>query len=200
MAELIMIRHAEVEARWKSICYGASDVPLSEAGLLQSQRLADRWKHRPQPICVYHSGVRRTELLARMIAGHFPSLNLVADARLCERDYGDWQGKGWDEVYAADPDFDRLIHQPDSYRPPRGESTSVMQSRIAAWFASVIKSTSEGTVVAISHSGPMAALAGHCLNLHASQWEPWMMKPLEAIRLRWDRCDGKVHVSRDGRR
>jgi broad specificity phosphatase PhoE len=181
-SEVILIRHAEVAPEWKKICYGSLDVPLSEYGMMASQQYALRWENTDLSTIVYHSGLTRTETLARMISERLCSGESIADLRLRERNYGEWQGKTWDEAYASDPDhFHDLIDQPDTYRPAEGETTTEMQQRVVHWYEQVVSQASHHRIIVISHSGPIAALAGHLLGLPANQWQPWTIKNLESI-------------------
>lgn len=183
--ELILVRHGEVEPVWKSICYGAMDVQLSEVGVRSSLVFADLITRCFRPAWVVHSGLMRTRLLAQAIAEACTEPSMVCeDVRLRERHYGQWQGRSWDEAYASDPEnFHGLIEHPDSYRPPEGETTSEMQTRIVAWYREcfLTKPLRQQPVVVVAHSGPIAALAGHLLQLHARDWQPWTLKPLQAI-------------------
>jgi broad specificity phosphatase PhoE len=194
---LILIRHGEVESAWKKICYGAMDVPLSESGMESSTRLADRIVADFNPRYVFHSGLHRTKFLASEIASRSTNRpELIVDTRLQERYYGDWQGKSWDEVFGSDPDhFHDLIEQPETYRPPRGETTSEMQSRITSWLRHVEYLTSDcqsWPIVAITHSGPIAAACGHLLKLHARDWGPWTLSNLQAVMFDHLGIDGPV--------
>ncbi len=185
-ADMTLIRHGEVEPKWKTICYGAMDVPLSRAGLAASQSLATRLAAQVCPAAIYHSDLQRTRTLAKMIAEACTGrVSIIADARLRERNYGQWQGRSWDEAYASDPDnFIGLIEAPDTYRPPAGETTSEMQQRVVQWYEQCLpRHRQSGPVMAISHSGPIAALAGHLLGLHARDWQPWTIGNLESIHI-----------------
>ena len=191
---LILIRHGEVEPAWKSICYGAMDVPLSEFGIQASIRVADQACRAFQPRLVIHSGLRRTEFLASEISKRcLADCNLMEDARLRERNYGDWQGKTWDEVYASDPEhFHDLIEKPETYRPPHGETTYELQQRMAAWLVQIAATSRDGIqapIIAITHSGPIAAACGHLLNLHAMDWSPWTIRCLQAVFVDQLSCD-----------
>jgi broad specificity phosphatase PhoE len=184
MLRVIVVRHAEVERSWKIICYGQRDVPLSEEGQQASARYAAQFARSQSPLAIYHSGLTRTKQLATFIGSDFPEVPVVFDQRLQERNYGRWEGRSWDEVYQSDPEnFHGLIEKPDSYRPPDGETTTDMQTRVVNWFSQLPRPAVESTIIAISHSGPIAALAGHCLNLHARDWAPWILKNLEAIEI-----------------
>lgn len=196
ISQVILIRHAEVEAQWKTVCYGALDVPLSEQGIVASRQCADRLESSDQPTVIFHSGLARTETVARMIADRLCRGLLTVDERLRERNYGDWQGLTWDEAYASDPEhFHDLIDQPDTYRPPNGETTTEMQRRIVHWYNEVSSLLSSRRIIAVSHSGPIAALAGYLLGLPANQWQPWTIKNLESIQIT-QHSPGSVSVHR----
>lgn len=190
--DLILVRHGEVDSAFKGVCYGAMDVPLSKRGFTESEQLAQRIVTHVQPGAVYHSGLSRTQTLAHMIVERTSKgVSVIGDNRLRERNYGAWQGISWDQAYASDPKhFHDLIERPSTYRPPEGESTTEMQLRIVLWYEElrgVMDSQSPlrhpAVTLAISHSGPIAALAGHLQNLHPRDWHPWMIKPLSALRI-----------------
>ena len=181
--ELLIIRHAEVEAKWKGICYGSLDVKLSESGKAACNAVAGDVLRHIYPATIFHSGLSRTRYLAESIARLCgEDVHVLEDARIQERNYGDWQGLTWDAAYASDPEhFHHLIEKPNSYRPPGGESTSEMQHRVVEWLNE--QPEHRYPIIAISHSGPIAAVAGHCLGLHPREWSPWIVKHLERIRL-----------------
>ncbi|MCG8652772.1 MAG: histidine phosphatase family protein [Pirellulales bacterium] len=187
--QLLLIRHGEVQSHWKNICYGAMDVPLSQVGLQRSIQLANQLARQVRATKIFHSGLSRTHRLAEEIAARQASeIELIEDKRLQERNYGDWQGKSWDETYASDPNhFHDLIEKPETYRPPGGETTAEMQRRGAEWFSQQLETTGADKperIIAVSHSGPIAALAGHLLSLHARDWGPWMIGNLEMVVVR----------------
>lgn len=185
---LILIRHGEVDHAYQGICYGALDVPLSDRGESDSVALAIRIAADFEPAKIFHSGLTRTKYTAAKIAAAVTRpdhqvdrpATVIADPRLQERHYGDWQGLTWDDAYACDPEhFHHLISHPDTYRPPGGETTSEMQNRIVEWFEENIVNaddTVNSSVVAVAHSGPIAALCGHLTGTHAMHWQPYLLK------------------------
>ena len=188
MPEVILIRHGEVEEQWKTICYGAMDIPLSNKGQVESRQLARQLATGQKPHAIFHSDLVRTRFLAEQLAQAWGSqLPLIADARLRERNYGQWQGLTWDQAYASDPEhFQDLIDRPDTYRPPDGETTSSMQQRIVSWYRDTMADrllSADARVIAVSHSGPIAALAGWHNQVPASQWSEFLLKPLESVSI-----------------
>lgn len=184
---MILIRHGEVEPNYKSVCYGQLDVPLSDEGYASSLTLAQKLACGVKPSVIFHSGLSRTKFLAIAIARSGGGIApVVEDRRLQERNFGQWQGKSWDRVFQLDPEIHNLIYQPDTYRPLGGETTTEMQRRIVGWFESVreqFAAHDRKTILAVSHSGPIAALSGDRLQLPASRWQPWMLRPLEGLRI-----------------
>lgn len=200
--EITLIRHGEVESKWRGICYGAMDVSLSQLGKQNSDEVAIELSREASPKIVYHSGLSRTRYLAdRIAAGSSGTIHVREDARLRERNYGQWQGMTWDDAYATDPEnFHGLIEAPDTYRPPGGETTSEMQRRVVDWFSE--QDEQAHPIIAVSHSGPIAALAGYLLGLPATEWSPWMTKNLQAIQLTRSTDDSakwtaEIHPARD---
>ena len=195
MSEVYLIRHEEVEEQSRKICYGSSDVRLSQAGKQASQDLALQFKDTPRPQVIFHSDLSRTQYLAQQLAANWDNeVPVIGDSGLRERNYGQWQGMTWDDAYACDPEnFHHLIEQPDTYRPPEGETTTEMQTRIVSWHNEIISSYQNDKVIAISHSGPIAALAGWITKTPATQWETWMLKPLDFILINNSTIETMLH-------
>lgn len=183
---LIVVRHGAVDPRWKGICYGQQDVALCEQWMRQAAGIVEPLAAL-KPMTIFHSGLVRTRWLAEQVAERLSirddcerAQTMVSDSRLRERHFGQWECKSWDDAYQSDPEhFHDLIAKPDTYRPPGGETTSEMQRRVVEWYESLPKM--EGVLLAVSHSGPIAALAGHLLGLHASDWTDWMLATGEAM-------------------
>ena len=185
---VIVVRHGAVDPQWKGICYGQQDVALCDQWIQQSASIVEPLASF-KPTMIFHSGLVRTRWLAEQVAerlsirdDHTTLPNILSDTRLRERHFGDWECKSWDDAYQSDPEhFHDLIAKPDTYRPPGGETTSEMQRRVVDWYESLPKM--EGVLLAVSHSGPIAAIAGHLLGLHASNWTDWMLATGEAMRI-----------------
>jgi broad specificity phosphatase PhoE len=172
-----------------------SDAPLSWNGISESRMFAERFlmkwgsevvANSPQAhLIVFYSGLQRTETLANALVETFGFEKALVDTRLRERNYGQWQGKSWDDAYNSDPEhFHDLVDRPDTYRPPDGETTTEMQQRIVSWYEEISTRFTGAEIVAVSHSGPIAALAGHILHLAANQWSPWIIGNLESIEIK----------------
>ena len=79
---------------------------------------------------------------------------LSVDDRLQELDFGDWEGRRWQDLgrEAIDAWYRGL---PDS-APPNGETLTVMAGRCASWLKSL--QPSESPALAVTHAGPIRVM------------------------------------------
>jgi alpha-ribazole phosphatase len=107
--KLHLVRHPQ-PAVDPGICYGASDVAVTEAELsrveaaLQAQGLPGR-------LPLHASPLQRCALLARRLQ----PTSLHLDARLAEMDFGDWEMRPWSAIPRSEVDAwagDLLHHRP----------------------------------------------------------------------------------------
>jgi broad specificity phosphatase PhoE len=165
-SELVLVRHARVADCYRGICYGRSDVALGPAGLEESHRLAEivsRWPIRH----LVTSGAARARAMAELIAAR-TGLEMTVEPALLERDFGAWEMRTWDSIYREVGDtLNGLIHEPETYRPPGGESTGELRGRALSWYA---RRPREGLVVVVAHGGPIAAIRGTLAGTKPVDW------------------------------
>jgi probable phosphoglycerate mutase len=121
MSEIYLIRHGETTLSRGGQYIGSSDVPLSDHGRRQAQRLADRLRS-TQFDAGYCSPMDRCRETARIVAAaHQLTLTAVADLR--EIDYGAWERLTREEMRASTPDlYAAWLRDPAAVRAPGGES------------------------------------------------------------------------------
>jgi len=100
---ITLVRHGETEWNREGRLQGSQDIPLSEAGLRQAERIAQRLKHEPYHR-VYSSTLQRAHKTAERIAQAIGVPHHVHD-QLHERPYGEVEGMTRDEILARYPDF-----------------------------------------------------------------------------------------------
>ncbi len=165
-SRLILIRHGEVDHRYRGVCYGQSDIGLSPRGEQQSQDLVERLAD-VVVTQIVHSGLTRTQQLAELL-----SMRLGVSPSCCEalkeRHYGDWELKNWDEIFAEHgDDMNRLITEPATYRPSGGETTYELRDRVVAWYQQL---HAKQVTIAVTHGGPIAALLGTLQKRPVAEW------------------------------
>ncbi|MGE3827627.1 MAG: histidine phosphatase family protein [Steroidobacteraceae bacterium] len=159
--KVLLVRHAAVALRWRGRCYGSTDVGLSRDGMARSRDIAREIlrRHDANEIGgVIHSGLRRARYLAERIA-EATGADIRVDERWRERDFGMWETRTWTSIWRESGSaMDRMLTEPDSYRPGGGETTAELFRRsVAAW-----KSLPRSSIsVVVTHGGPIACVRCH---------------------------------------
>jgi len=93
-SRLWLVRHPRTAVP-AGLCYGAADVPIDDAHLVEL--LAALPARLPRDAALYSSPLSRCLRLARALhgAGFAPP---AVDARLREMDFGRWEGRLWSEL------------------------------------------------------------------------------------------------------
>ena len=146
---LYLVRHPR-PAIGKDLCYGASDVPVTE-NEMNSVLAALRAAGLPGELPVYASPLQRCAVLAQRLR---PRL-LRIDARLAEMDFGAWELRSWDDIPRAEVDAwaADLLH----YRPGGAENLLDVARRVAA-FMDELRASGEPQALLICHAGTIRLL------------------------------------------
>jgi alpha-ribazole phosphatase len=126
---LRLIRHAQPLIE-PGICYGQLDVPAdAQATAICAGALAKALPHGIHIIC---SPLQRCEQLAHRLRGLRADLTYKTDPRLQEMNFGQWEGRRWDDIGAAA--LDAWVADFAHHRPGGGESVDAFMQRVAsAW-------------------------------------------------------------------
>lgn len=161
---LLLIRHAEPATSAKGLCYGALDVPLSDDGVIQAQRIGDHLRD-TRLDAVYSSPLSRSVATASAVS---ESRGLSPELRedLSEIDFGAFEGRTFDEIAASDPDlYAQWMREPASVRFPGGESFDDLQGRVTSEIARIRREHRGGSVAVVSHGGPIRVVIAEVLGL-----------------------------------
>jgi broad specificity phosphatase PhoE len=149
---LLLIRHAEVEARYHRVFGGRIDMDLSPLGHEQAVALAKWLKHKPLD-AVYASPMKRVQqTLIPLVNAGVPSPVVMPDLR--EVDFGDWTGLGWEAVHqkfgwrATD-----WLRQLERGIVPNGETGDIFRARIEPCLRQIIRAHAGQTVAIVCHGG-----------------------------------------------
>jgi broad specificity phosphatase PhoE len=156
---LVLARHAatdwNLEKRWQ----GFGDLPLSEQGRRQAAALADELEG-TQFDAVYSSDLRRAHETARVVAAR-RSLPVTALRELREVDVGSWTGLTLAEVKERFPDGYAQMRARTGRGWEGGETYAEMTSRVLEAVQRIARDHSGGTVLVVTHSGPIRAVRAH---------------------------------------
>jgi broad specificity phosphatase PhoE len=129
MAEVVVIRHGETAWNRDEVFRGRADVPLSERGRQQAQRLAGALAGRPIE-AVYSSPLSRARETAAPVA-EAVGLEVVQDERLVDMSFGEWEGVPRAEVEERWPElYGTWTREPEQFRAPGGESLAEVLARV----------------------------------------------------------------------
>jgi alpha-ribazole phosphatase len=167
VSRLILIRHAEPPEDARGRCYGSLDIGLSTAGREHARRLAERLAT-VEYEAVYSSPRMRARETAEAIAS-VRGLAPVVDEGLRELDFGELEGRTYDEIAASEPELYRAwMTTPTEIRFPGGESFADLKARSLVALER-IRGLHESAIV-VTHGGVLRAGVA-----------AWLSMPDEAI-------------------
>ncbi len=167
---LLLVRHGETEWNQENRWQGQADVPLSETGRAQAQRLAQRLRAEGRPVrAIYASDLSRAFHTAEIL-GEALGVSPLPDVAWREMDIGVWSGLTTAEVIARHTaEWERLRAGEDLPRGG-GETFAQFQGRVLR-SAERIRETHAGEqVVIVTHGGAVRAFLLHCRGLDVSQF------------------------------
>jgi broad specificity phosphatase PhoE len=156
---LFLVRHGESPSNRELRYLGRRDEPLTEAGVRQAECLAVALADLPLQ-AVYASPLERAAQTGRRIAERL-GLPLVAEPRLLEQRFGDWEGLTRAEVAArGGEERERLLRWEGDPQvpPPGGESLAAVEARVLALLADLSAAHPGAWVTLVSHVSPIKAL------------------------------------------
>jgi len=161
---LLLIRHAEVEARFHKVFGGRLDIALSPRGQAQAVALSD-WLRRVPPDAIYASPMKRVQqTLAPLLNGGAPVPVILPALR--EVDFGDWTGLGWEAVndrfgVNASEWLDHL----DRGAIPNAESGSACRARVEPCLRDILSRHPGQRIALFCHGGVIRMILSLLLDL-----------------------------------
>jgi broad specificity phosphatase PhoE len=139
-------------------CVGWTDVPLADAAqtAIEARRLAPFVE---DAAAIFASDLLRTRQTAAPLAAAL-ELPLQTEPELRELNFGEWEGKLWNELRdTGDPVFLQFAEDWSSTRAPGGESFVDVGERVGAFWKRIAAEHAGSVVVVVSHGGTLAALS-----------------------------------------
>ena len=158
-----LIRHGKTEANEKRLYCGSTDLPLSEKGRKELQKL-----HYDLPnVRFLTSGMKRANETLHILFGNVP---FEEDHRFREVDFGIFELRGYEELKAL-PAYQAWISGDNERNvPPGGESGEQMRKRVLEAFSEIREDT-----VLVAHGGVIAAIMEYLFpneNKSRYEWQP----------------------------
>lgn len=161
---IYLLRHGAIQSPGEGRRYiGWQDLALNDGGRRQARAWSDYFS------CMALDGIYCSDLIrcletARIIAARC-SLEPQALPELREISLGQWEGRRFDAVRAADPhEFQRRGEQIADHRPPGGESFNDLQHRVWPVFTELASGALQA-VVLVTHAGVIRVLLCRLLGM-----------------------------------
>lgn len=151
-----LIRHGETLEAKKGAYIGTTDVPLSQEGIDNLQRLDDICKY-PFAQALFTSPLKRCKQTCEIL---YPNLKPIVIDQLSECCFGEWENKTAEQL-KGDADFDKWLAGDTSVKPPRGESSADFTRRICLIFESIVAGlikTGTTECAIVTHGGVIMTL------------------------------------------
>jgi alpha-ribazole phosphatase len=159
---LILVRHCEPEDGARGRVYGTLDVGLSADGRAQAVELVDRLDGVAVDV-IWTSPRRRARETAEPLAAA-RGLRPLQDDDLRELDFGDFEGRTFDEIAEADPELYKIwMETPTAVRFPGGECYADLKMRARRALDRAV--TVGGSVVVVTHGGVVRAALAEWLRI-----------------------------------
>jgi alpha-ribazole phosphatase len=157
---LLLVRHGEPHADGRGRCYGTLDYGLSELGRRQSAELASRLAG-----VTLNSVVSSPRIRAQETARAVGPITRT-DERFRELDFGDLEGRPYDEIERELPDlYRRWMTEPTRVRFPGGEGFEDLRRRAAEAVAEIVERSPGQTIAVVTHGGVVRAMLADALGL-----------------------------------
>lgn len=162
--QLLIVRHGETASNVARILQ-TPDIPLSQRGRQQADRLAQRLTEAPIGLILTSDYQRAMDTTQAIVAATGAPTRVSPLLR--ERNFGDWRGRPY-----ADFDFDP--HDLDR-SPPGGESWEIFYRRAARAFEMIeaVAAETSGRLVVVTHGLVCKALTNRHLAPEGGYDHPW---------------------------
>jgi len=171
MARILLVRHGNTIAP-EGVFAGSIDNPLSERGLEQAAKLAERLKNEDID-SVYCSDKKRAIETAQSIIharkeneSYAHGCNLQIAPELQEINHGRWEGRSKDEVIRDWPDeYEEWEQDPYLFAPEGGEPAIEVVQRVIPLMRRIIKENHGKTALIVSHKATLRLIIAHFLGI-----------------------------------
>jgi len=155
-------RHGQTSWNLEGRMQGHSDIPLNATGILQAEKLAEKFKD--IPLCkIYTSDLVRAYETARII-NHYHKIEICADAALREISIGTFEGQSLQEPSIAAA---LQTYFETNQVVPGGESIQMLFNRVHKFLDTIISHDNQNLLI-VGHFGTIRAVICYFLDLSPS--------------------------------
>ncbi len=152
--EVVFIRHSSLAVP-RGVCYGFSNIDVSYNFNREAENLV-RNLNGFTPSLVISSPLQRCVKLAVHAFDVHPHIN----QDLKEVNYGDWEGKTWEEINVEGDNL--WMYANINNQPPNGESFTDLRDRVVGQLDEILNAPEEKIAV-VCHGGVIRSVLSHLL-------------------------------------
>jgi 2,3-bisphosphoglycerate-dependent phosphoglycerate mutase len=153
MAKICVFRHGQTIDNLDHDFSGIHDVDLTTTGIEEARRIGEKLKSEPVRKAYQSNLIRSQHTLELVLNGFHKGVEIITDARIEERNYGDLTGLNKDELEKIDPKDFALWHRSYDVAPPNGESIKDVEVRVLAFLKDALPTWKKDDVIFISAHG-----------------------------------------------
>lgn len=188
MTQIVLVRPGSTDYDEEQRVQGDLDVPLNRRGSEEVAKLVEEIKNMPIE-AVYAPPCEPAQQTAKLLAAAL-EVKYRKLEKMKNLNHGLWQGMRVDEIRRKYPRvYRQWQEQPESVRPPDGETLDEASSRIAAALTKLMKKHKE-EMIALVLPEPMASLVRRHFD-HGELGDLWKASQDHA---RWELCDARPPV------
>lgn len=182
--ELFLVRHGQTASNMLGIIHGWTDVPLTEAGLRQADRVAEHLASIGDIKHVYSSPLRRARLTAEAIGRRLGTIPRFRPD-LIEMNFGDIEGYSLPGIERDFPDLHARIADlgDGDVAFPNGESRRNFHIRVRRAFDELIATHQGGRLIIVSHGGVIGSGIAQLTEGNANDWQRYMVRNCSVTRV-----------------
>jgi len=171
---VVLIRHGETLWNRDRRIQGQTDTPLSDLGRLQARAIGGRLRNERFD-AIYASDLVRAWDTAQAIgqaglAERPGAPQPMADPRLREMDFGEWEGKTSVEIAASHPEAHARSKSRDAdFRIPGGESFRDLYDRAVSCVVSLVERHAGQSICVVAHGGILDMMYRHVHSIALDQ-------------------------------
>lgn len=159
--DIYLLRHGKSQQNEKNTYYGSIDCSLNEEGIFQAYKVKENLKSIAFDY-IYVSPAKRTKETLDII-NPLRDLKVQEDKRLMEVDFGDFEGKSYNELLRLYPTECEIWKDNwKEFAPPNGESYIQLYKRISSFMDDLLEKKYDKVLI-VSHSGAMRAIYSYVL-------------------------------------
>jgi 2,3-bisphosphoglycerate-dependent phosphoglycerate mutase len=152
MAKIFIIRHAQTTDNLENVFSGHRDPDLTDSGIEEAREIKHKLKDLKINKAYTSPQTRCKHTLEIVLEGH-SGVEIIADPRIRERDYGELTGKNKEKIANLYPKEYPEWHRSYDIRPPGGESIKDVEERVMPFLKELIQNVRQNDVILVCASG-----------------------------------------------